>query len=70
MGKIKLIIAICILIAGLFGYVIGKNSIRIVPTTSAQLNLSYEQVKLSGIVTAKQNITSLALHPGLPKNLT
>lgn len=54
MNKAKVIIAICILIAGLFGYVIGKNSTRIVPTTNTQLNLSYEQVKASGVDSAQQ----------------
>lgn len=55
MEKAKVIIAICILIAGLFGYVIGKQSTRISPVTNTtQLNLPYEQIKVSGIDNTQQ----------------
>lgn len=55
MDKAKVIIAICILIAGLFGYAIGKHFTSISPTNNAtQLNLPAEQIKASGIDSTKQ----------------
>ncbi|OGG13792.1 hypothetical protein A2773_01560 [Candidatus Gottesmanbacteria bacterium RIFCSPHIGHO2_01_FULL_39_10] len=58
MNKAKVIIAILILIAGLFGYAIGKYSTRIFPTTNiTQLNLPYEQIEISGIDNIQQKQT-------------
>lgn len=55
MNKAKVIIAILILIVGLFGYAIDKNSTRISPTNNTtQLNLPYEQVKVSGVDSSQQ----------------
>jgi hypothetical protein len=55
MDKAKVIIAICILIAGLFGYAMGNHSARISPATNlTQLNLPYAQVEISGIDNVEQ----------------
>lgn len=55
MNKAKIIIAICILIAGLLGYFIGKSSNRVAPPqNTSQLSLPYEQIKVVGIDGTKQ----------------
>lgn len=54
MNKAKVIIALCILIAGFFGYFTGKNTTRVSPPASIQVSLPYEQIKLSGIDSTKQ----------------
>lgn len=54
MNKAKILIAACILIAGLFGYLIGKNAPRVSPPANTQVNLPYEQIKVVGIDSTKQ----------------
>lgn len=54
MNKAKIIIAICILITGLFGYFIGKNTPPVSPPVNTQVNLPYEQIKVSGVDSTKQ----------------
>ncbi len=51
MNKPKLIIAVLIVFAGFLGYFIGKNP---TPPTTTQVNLPYEQIKVSGIDDTKQ----------------
>lgn len=54
MGKAKLIILLFILIAAILGYSIGKYSNYTTPTKGTQLNLPFEQVKVSGVDGAQQ----------------
>lgn len=55
MNKAKIIIAVCILIVGLFGYFIGKNSNPVAPPQSIrQLSLPAEQIKVVGVDSTKQ----------------
>ena len=54
MYKAKVIIAVCILIVGLFGYFIGKNISRVSPPANTQISLPYEQVKVVGVDSTKQ----------------
>lgn len=55
MNKAKIIIAACILIAGFFGYFIGKANIPTPsPVNNTQVNLLDEQIKVTGIDNTKQ----------------
>jgi len=55
MNKAKIIIAACILIAGFFGYFIGKTTTPIPsPVSNTQVNLQNEQIKVTGIDSTKQ----------------